>query len=751
MNGRHPYDARVSRQAPGRLTHIRPAGPIGGTTVAAGRAYHRPVPAGAVDLERCAAGLASRLPGPLAAFAHLAYNYRWSWTPGAEDLFRAIDPHRWELCGRNPVRLLQEASADALTTAAANAELVERAGGALAALREDLARPPAPGPISPERPAAFFCAEYAVHSSLPIYSGGLGALAGDLLKAASDRALPLVAVGLMYRRGYFRQQLDLAGWQREYWVETDPERQPAALVTVDGGEPLTVCVPIFGVDVTVQIWRVDVGRVPLYLLDAERPENDRLSRWITAQLYVGDPVTRLGQYALLGLGGARALEALGVEPGVVHLNEGHAAFVTLELAARELTAGASVEDALDAARSRTIFTTHTPVPAGNDTYPGEQIVEALGAYAGQVGLDAEAVVRLGRTHPDDPHEPFGVTQFALRTSRAANAVSARHGEVAREMWQPLWPDRAVEDVPIRHVTNGVHTATWLGAPMREVLDRHLGPAWMARVAEPETWRPLEEIPDDELWAARRRQRAALVDLVRDRAPLDRLARGEAREYVEAAVQAFDPDALTLGFARRLATYKRLDLLLQDPPRALGLLNHGAPIQIVIAGKAHPRDDPGKQLIQRLLTMRGSPGVGSRIVFLHDYDLELAAYLVQGCDVWINVPRPPLEASGTSGMKSAINGGLQLSVLDGWWPEAYPEAGGWALSGEVDHDHAAQDARHGAQLLDLLEREVIPAFYDGSPPGGWLSMMRRSMGTIGPRFSADRMVADYVERMYSVTG
>jgi glycogen phosphorylase len=696
------------------------------------------VRAGAVDLERAAAGLASRLPDPLAAFARLAYNYRWSWTPGAEDLFRAIDPHRWELCGRNPVRLLQEASADALATAAANAELVRGAEGTLAAVHEDLARPPAGGRagyVTPERPVAFFCAEYAVHSSLPIYSGGLGALAGDLLKAASDHALPLVAVGLMYRRGYFRQQIDLAGWQREYWVETDPERQPAALVTHDGGEPLTITVPIFGVDVTAQIWRLDVGRVPMYLLDAERPENDRLGRWITAQLYVGDPVTRLSQYALLGIGGARALKAMGIDPGVVHLNEGHAAFVTLELAERE----------------RTVFTTHTPVPAGNDTYQGEQIVEALGAYARQVGLDPDEIVRLGRTHPDDPHEPFGVTQFALRRSRAANGVSARHGEVARGMWQPLWPDRRVDQVPITHVTNGVHTATWLGAPMREALDRHLGPGWMSRVSDPDTWRPVDDIPDDELWAVRRRQRAALVDLVRDRAPLNRLERGEERAYVEAATKAFDPDALTIGFARRLATYKRLDLLLQDPQRGLRMLNDGDPVQIVIAGKAHPRDDPGKQLIQRLLAMRGSPGVGSRIVFLHDYDLELAAYLVQGCDVWINVPRPPLEASGTSGMKSAINGGLQLSVLDGWWPEAYEEAGGWALSGEVDPDHGAQDARHGAQLLDLLEHEVIPTFYDGAPPAGWLARMRQCMRTIGPRFSADRMVADYAERMYAVRG
>jgi len=323
--------------------------------------------------------------------------------------------------------------------------------------------------------------------------------------------------------------------------------------------------------------------------------------------------------------------------------------------------------------------------------------------------------------------------------------------VAREMWQPLWPDRPVERVPIGHVTNGVHTATWLGAPMRALLDRQLGDGWMERLADPETWAAVDGIGDDELWAVRRQQRERLVELVRDRAPLDRLTRGEAREYVEAGARAFDPDALTIGFARRLATYKRLDLLLHDPERALALINGDRPVQIVIAGKAHPRDDAGKQLIQRLLALRGAPGVGHRIVFLHDYDLELASRLVQGCDVWLNVPRPPLEASGTSGMKSALNGGLQLSVLDGWWPEAYEAAGGWALSGEVDPDHAAQDARHSAELLRLLEQEVVPAFYSDAPPRPWLERVRHSLRTIGTRFSAQRMVDDYVEQMYGPDG
>ena len=686
---------------------------------------------GADDVRRTADELASRLPEPLAPLARMAYNYRWSWLPGGADLFAAIAPHRWELCGHNPVRLLQEVSVTVLERAAADGELLARIGEAERAIADDLARPPADGPVDPERPVAFFCAEYGVHPSLPIYSGGLGALAGDILKEASDRALPLVAVGLMYQQGYFRQRIDATGWQHEYWVDTDPDRLPAALVCDDDGRPLTVTVPIHGEDVVAQIWRVDVGRVPLYLLDAERPENSRLARWISYQLYVGDPVTRLAQYLLLGVGGMRALRALGIEPGVVHLNEGHAAFVSLELGDAD----------------RTVFTTHTPVPAGNDGYPAEQVLEAVAG----LDVDAGALVRAGRTHPDDEFEPVGVTQLALRTSRAANAVSRRHGEVAREMWQAIWPDRAVDDVPIGHVTNGVHLPTWVGGPMRELLDRHLGGDWLERATDPGAWDAVDSIPDEELWAVRDSQRAALVDYVRDRSAADRLSRGEPRDYVEAAARAFDPGVLTIGFARRMATYKRLTLLISDPGRALGLLGGDRPIQIVIAGKAHPRDDAGKGLIQALFAQRGAPHVGERVIFLHDYDLAMAARLVRGCDVWVNVPRPPQEASGTSGMKSAINGGLNLSVLDGWWPEAYDGTNGWALSGEVDGDHAAQDARDAAELYRLLEEEAVPAFYergDSGVPHAWLARIRASLKTVGPGFCAGRMLEDYVERVYA---
>jgi len=713
-----------------------------------------PMDHGEHDIARRAADLASRVPEPLAALARIAYNYRWSWFPDGPDLFGSVDPHRWELCGENPVRLLQEASGESLSRAAADPELLARAASLERSLRAEMAGSAAPDPPRQERPIAFFCAEYAIHCSLPVYAGGLGALAGDFLKEASDRAMPLVAVGLMYRQGYFHQRVDTSGCQHEYWLDTDPERLPIALVTAADGRPLTVSIPIWDAQVVAQIWRVDVGRVPLFLLDAERPDNSRLARWITSQLYVGDPITRLAQYALLGIGGVRALEALGVEPGLVHLNEGHAALASLELARAETARGVPLHAALEAARQRVVFTTHTPVPAGNDTYPAEEVSDALGTFAADLGLDTDSLVRLGRSHPDDDEEPFGVTQLALRMSRTANGVSRRHGGVARAMWRALWPERPIDDVPITHVTNGVHLPSWLGAAMRRLLDRHLGEHWPQRAAEPAIWAALDAVPDKELWAVRNQQRAELVDFVRDRSMADRLARGEAREYVQAASRAFDPGVLTIGFARRVATYKRLHLLVQDPDRSLRLLAGERPIQIVLAGKAHPSDDEAKHVVQTIFSLKGAPQVGARVIYLHDYDIGMAGRLVQGCDVWVNLPRPPLEASGTSGMKSVANGGLQLSVLDGWWAEGYDGANGWALPGDVDTDHAAQDARDSAELYRLLEQEIVPAFYArdaGGLPREWLSRIRGSMRSLVPMFCAGRMLDDYTERVYRTNG
>ncbi|MGI8803729.1 MAG: alpha-glucan family phosphorylase [Solirubrobacteraceae bacterium] len=706
-----------------------------------------PPGAGRADLEHAARELAKLLPPPLAALARLAFNYRWSWLPGGPALFESVDPGRWALCGHNPVRLLQEAPAESLERAARDDTLLARAAAAENSVISYLGRPALAGTPPPERPAAFFCAEYGVHESLPIYSGGLGALAGDLVKQASDDAMPFVAVGLLYRQGYFRQRLDASGWQHEYWTPTDPDRLPAALVRVPDGRPLTITVPIAGTDVVAQIWRVDVGRVPLFLLDAERPENPPAARWITSRLYISDPEIRLAQYVLLGVGGVRMLHALGFDPSVVHLNEGHAAFAALELIGAHV--GGGLEGALAAGRQRTVFTTHTPVPAGNDTYSVDTVHHVLGGLYAELGIDGEAVVRLGRSHPDESAEPFGVTQFALRASRIANAVSRRHGEVARSMWQHLWPELPDEQVPIRHVTNGVHVPSWVGVPIARLLERHLGSDWMARAADPATWEPISAIPDAELWAARREQRAELVDYVRERSPSDRLGRGDSPGFAAAAARGFDPDALTIGFARRLATYKRLRLLIEEPEN-LRLLDGDRPVQVIIAGKAHPRDDDAKRLLQSLFALKDHPAVGRRVVFLDDYDLESAGRLVRGCDVWINLPRPPLEASGTSGMKSVVNGGLHLSVLDGWWAEAFDGSGGWALSGDVDADERAQDARHGAELHRVLADEIVPLFAERDEhgiPTGWLARVRNSMRGLGPAFSAARMLADYRSDIY----
>jgi starch phosphorylase len=704
---------------------------------------------GGEDLRRAADQLAARLPSALAPLARLAFNYRWSWIRGGEELFAAVDAYRWEMCGGNPVRLLQEAPTASLEHAAMDRGLCRRAYALEECVFSEASEAPTYGGITPARPVAFFCAEYGVHASLPIYAGGLGVLAGDLLKAASDAGLPLVAVGLLYRQGYFRQRIDVSGWQHEYWIDTDPHRLPAALVTTNGSDPLTVSVPMRGRSVTAQIWRVDVGRVPLYLLDADLPENRRVDRWITSRLYVADRATRLAQYALLGVGGARALHAMGIEPSVLHLNEGHAALAPLETAAAGVAAGASFAEALAEARRRTVFTTHTCVPAGNETYGAEEVSSVFSGLPERLNADWERVLELARTDPgrDDPP---GMTQLGLRLSRRANGVSRRHGAVARAMWRPLFGKERDDDVPIGSVTNGVHVGTWMAAPMRELLDRHLGAGWEQRCHEPDTWAKLDDIPDAALWAVRSRLRAEVVGHVRDRATSDRLARGEPGDYVERASRAFDPERLTIGFARRLATYKRMYLLSRDLPRALRLLGGERPVQILLAGKAHPADDGAKRVVQQLFAAKGAPHVGDRIAYLHDYDMEIARHLVAGCDVWVNLPRPPLEASGTSGMKAALNGSLNLSVLDGWWAEAYDGTNGWAVDGEIDANTDAQDDRDAAALLELIEQEIVPLFYErhaDGVPRGWVKRVKASLRTVGQRFGADRMLRDYVMQVY----
>jgi glycogen phosphorylase len=715
----------------------------------------RPPRDGHRDLEQAIAILGERLPEPLLPLARVAYNYRWAWLPDGAAVLREPDPYLWRRSGCNPRLLLEGVPPPRLRELAADPAYVARVARVAAALDADLQRPAAGGGIAPTRPVAYFCSEFSAHCSLPIYGGGLGVLAGDLLKAASDLAIPLVGVGLLYREGYFHQRLDLEGWQHEYWTRTHFEQLPLVLVTDEEQRPLAVELVMRGRCVRVQIWRADFGRVPLYLLDTDRPDNHPIDRWITARLYIGDRHTRVAQYGVLGVGGIRALHAMGIEAGMVHLNEGHAGLSAFERIGALLRQGLSFDQALKRVRSETIFTTHTPVAAGNEWYHTEEVEPVLGSLREALGIPRKSFYGLGRLDPDDGSEPVNITPLALRTSRASNGVSERHGHVAREMWRHLWPDRPVEDVPIGHVTNGVHTTTWMATPMQELMDRHLPRSWREHVSTPATWGAVAGIPDAELWAVRGQLRAKLVDQARELSVGWRLSRGEEPAYVEAASRIFDPQALTVGFARRAAPYKRLHLLVHHLDRALRLLRDDArPVQVVIAGKAHPQDIEGKNTLQTLMSARGAPEVPGRIVFFEDYDLHQAPHIVAGVDLWLNTPRPPLEASGTSGMKVVLNGGLNLSVLDGWWEEAHDSEVGWTIHSSGQGGPDAQDDRDAMALFDLLEREVIPLFYERNEAGvpeRWLARVKASMRRLIPRFSAQRMLSDYVTGYYVPSG
>ncbi len=723
---------------------------------------HRPVtpswnaaqPLGMEDTRRAAELLATRLPTQLAVFAQLAYDFACFWRPEGRALFSEIDPHGWERCERNPVRLLEECPAAQLVRAAQDRPLLSRAEALWRSLQAHHARPlVSMGRISATSPVAFLCAEFGIYQSLPIYSGGLGALAGDLLKEASDRCFPMVGVGLYYRQGYFHQRLDASLWQHEYWIETPPHRVPIALVTDDWGIPVTVSVRLWGEDVVLQIWRAAVGRTSLYLLDADRPENSAIARWLTGRLYDSNREVRLGQYALLGIGGIRALRALGIEPAVVHLNEGHAALAAFELAREAAETGAAPDEILETARDELVFTTHTPVAAGNETYGAGDLWRTLGDLPEGLGLSPNEVVGWGRIDPLDPGEPLGLTVLALRTSRSANGVSRVHGGVARDMWRGVWPDRSVDEVPIRHITNGVHLPTWMAAPMRELMDRHLGDGWTERAEDPRTWEPVDDIPDEELWAVRNRMRRLCVDYVRERSIEGHLGRADPLGRIRSWTQPLSPDILTVGFARRLASYKRLHLLPHgDPGRFRGLLQGDPPVQLLLSGKAHPLDDEAKRMLQGSHAILGTEvEVRGRLAYVEDYDLAVATRLVAGCDVWTNLPRAPLEACGTSGMKAMLNGALNLSVLDGWWAEAYDGSNGWAIPAEPAGSEAERDDRDRHLTLDLLEREVLPLFYDRDADGiprAWMRRVKHSLRTNGPRFCTARMLRDYAGEVYA---
>ncbi len=707
---------------------------------------------GATDLQARAAHLADQLSDGLKPLAPIAYNYVWSWLRDGTAVFRDVNPYRWALSGANPVRFLSDLWPATQETVERDPVLLERIQALAAEVDAYLARPDVPRP-GIEGPVAFFCAEFGIHASLPIYSGGLGVLAGDLLREASDQALPMVGVGLLYRRGYFRQRIDATGRQQEYWQAGDPQNLPLARVAGPDGTPLLLSVPLFGSELAVHVWRVDVGRVPLLLLDAELRENDPVQRWTTARLYEGNRAVRLAQYGLLGIGGVRALSALGIAPGVVHLNEGHPALAPLELAAERVAAGTPFEEALAEVRSRVVFTTHTPVPAGNERYERDELLGAFSDLPERLGVEEEAFLRLCRVDPDDTGERPGMTALALRVSERRNGVSRLHGEVARAMWRPLFGVSSPEEVPIDHVTNGAHLPTFLADPLHRLFVRHLGTDWQQRPSDPLAWQGVHAIPNEELWSARCEAREQLVLSIRGKSEQDLLLRGEQIESVRAIDRRLAGDVLTLGFARRLATYKRLHLLAYDEERARRIFAGTPAVQLLIAGKAHPDDEEGKDALQRVYHFeRANGNVGERIVFVEDYDLEIARQLVSGCDVWVNLPRRPMEASGTSGMKATFNGVLQLSVLDGWWAEAYDGSNGWAIPGDEDADFPAADARDAERFYDLLEHEVIPLFYerdDDGVPHRWCERIKAALATCAPRFTATRMLDEYVARMYPV--
>lgn len=707
------------------------------------------------------------LPAGLERLQDLAENLRWSWHHETVALFQALDPAGWEATGHNPVQLLARLPQERLAALARDEAFLAR----LRRLVADLDGYLASGSVwfrerYPDAGAtlvAYFSAEFGITECLPIFSGGLGVLAGDHLKSASDLGVPLVGVGLLYRDGYFRQHLDATGYQRERYDATDFHALPLRLERDAHGAPLLVSLALPGRTVQVQIWRARVGRVALFLLDTNLPENQPADREITARLYGGDQETRIQQELVLGIGGYRALAALGLQPTVYHMNEGHAAFLAVEhIRALMRIEGADFTTARRRATDALVFTTHTPVPAGHDYFPPPLMERYFAAYSAALGIAWPDFLALGRQHPDDASEYFCMTVLALKLARRSNGVSKLHGAVSRAMWRPLWPERAEADVPIGAITNGVHLPTWTAPAMAACYTRWLGPGWSGRSMDPATWHPLARVPDDELWREREAARARLVAFARERLVAQLTARGATEAALAAARQALDPGVLTIGFARRFATYKRATLLLRDPERLARLLtNPERPVQFVFAGKAHPRDEGGKALIQRLAELAGQPAYQGRLVFIEDYDVAIARELVAGADVWLNTPQRPYEASGTSGMKATVNGLLNLGTLDGWWAEAWSDFRaearpfGWAIGTTADYDDAERQAADDAEALyQVLEREVVPTFYERDArgiPTRWTAMMVASIGTLCPYFNTDRMVREYVERDYLPTG
>ena len=698
------------------------------------------------------------LPAKLSPLRDIAYNMWWCWNHEAIYLFLRIDEQLFEKLENSPVKLLGAVDA-------ARWQQLEEDEGFLAhmhrvaeSLKEYTQRR---GWFEETHPSAgncriaYFSAEFGIHDSVPVYSGGLGVLAGDHLKSASDLGLPLVGVSLMYRLGYFRQYLNQDGWQQERYPENDFYNLPLESENGPDGKPVTISVPLPGREARARVWRIQVGRVPLYLLDTNLPENRPEDREITGQLYGGDQDLRIRQEMMLGIGGIRALYALGKPPTVCHINEGHSAFLGLERIRYFMEKdGLAFEEAREVVAAGNFFTTHTPVPAGIDQFSPDLVGKYLGGYLSALKLDWKDFMALARQNPNDHNENFSMPVLALRLANVSNAVSKLHGQVSRRMWRKLWPDLPEGEVPITSVTNGVHPNTWISPELAQLYDRYLGMPWRDRPGDHTTWRRVENIPDAELWRTHERRRERLVAFARKRIRMQLQRRGVPAAEIHRADEALDPEALTIGFARRFATYKRGNLIFRSLERLNAIVNNkDRPVQFIFAGKAHPRDHGGKELIAEIIHFARRPEFRRRIVFLEDYDMNLARYLVQGVDVWLNNPRRPQEASGTSGMKVAFNGGLNLSILDGWWVEGYQQDNGWAIgAGEeyTDNEKTYQDDVESRAIYDLLEQEIVPQFYtrgnDGLPRG-WLRMVKRSMQTLCPLFNTHRMVQEYVKFGY----
>jgi starch phosphorylase len=692
------------------------------------------------------------LPERLMGLAELAYNLWWSWHPAARMLFKRLDRLEWKATGHNPVKLLKTASQKSLEAAAGDPEFLRHYDRVLAEFRREI-RPQVcwfTESITAAEcfPIAYFSLEYGLHRSLPFYAGGLGFLAGDHLKECSDLGIPLVAVGFMYPDGYLRQKINADGWQEPVDEVLDRDAAPITRVLDAQGAQLVVEVPFSHPPIHVAVWQVMVGRIPLYLMDTDLETNDPMHRRISNHLYISDMEQRLLQEIVLGIGGSEMLATMGLKHSILHMNEGHPAFALLERIRERVDQQVSFADAVQQVQATSVFTTHTPVPAGHDVFPLDLINRYICQCYPNLGVSWEDFLKLGASPTDPPNAGFNMTAFALRLSAYHNGVSRKHGEVARRMWQPLWPELPVEKVPIDHITNGVHVPTWLEPKLLLSCNRCLGPEWLMDHDNPAVWELVEDIPDAELWGLHYRLKDKLINYIRERTRRrwveDRVGLGN----VVAGGTMLDPSALTVGFARRFATYKRADLIFHDLERLKKLVNDPLrPLQIIFAGKAHPADDPGKTMLQRIFNFARDVELGGRIAFVEDYGEQLAQYLVHGVDVWLNNPLPPLEACGTSGMKASVNGVLHLSILDGWWPEGFNGHNGWAFG---DYEEADRDAKDAAAIYALLEQEVVPLYYQVNDEGiavDWVKMMRAAMKSAGSFFSARRMVKEYSQKFY----